>query len=137
MAKLSERQRKFCEYYASSGNATEAAKLAGYSEKTATETGYENLRKPHIQKYLKSLTQSKVDNRIADAKERQQFLTSMMRGEIIDGDDFAKNSDRIKACCELGKLQGDYIENKKIETVTGYEFISTRATKKNVEENNE
>ena len=41
---LSLKQQKFCEYYVQSGNATEAAKKAGYSEKTAYSIGTENLK---------------------------------------------------------------------------------------------
>jgi phage terminase small subunit len=117
MAKLSEKQRKFCEHYAKLGNATESAKLAGYSEKTAYSIGDENLRKPELQEYLKTLTQPESDKRIADAIERQQFLTEMMRGKVIESDD-AKNADRLKACVELGKLQGDYIERHQVEAVS-------------------
>lgn len=49
---LNPKQIKFCEEYLIDYNATRAAKAAGYSEATATEMGYENLRKPHIQAYL-------------------------------------------------------------------------------------
>ena len=44
------KQIKFCDYYLQSGNATEAAKKAGYSEETAYSIGNENLKKPEIQK---------------------------------------------------------------------------------------
>ncbi len=33
--KLTERQKKFCDFYIETGNAAEAARLAGYSERTA------------------------------------------------------------------------------------------------------
>ena len=49
---LSLKQKRFCEEYAISGNATDAAKKAGYSEKTAYSIGTENLKKPEIQNYL-------------------------------------------------------------------------------------
>lgn len=112
---LTLKQQRFCEHYAKNGNATESAKLAGYSDKTAQQVGFENLLKPVIQEYLRSLTQPQTDSLIADAIERQRFLTEMMRGEIIDNNDgFAKNTDRLKACVELGKLQGDYIEKQTI-----------------------
>ncbi|MCC0650821.1 terminase small subunit, partial [Clostridioides sp. ZZV15-6598] len=35
MSKLTEKQKRFCDYYIKTGNATEAAIKAGYSEKTA------------------------------------------------------------------------------------------------------
>lgn len=50
MAKLTAKQQRFIEEYCSNGfNATRAAIAAGYSEKTASETGSENLGKPQIQ----------------------------------------------------------------------------------------
>lgn len=52
--KLTPKQKLFCKYYLISLNATDAAIKAGYSKKTATETGYENLTKPHIKEYLES-----------------------------------------------------------------------------------
>lgn len=115
MTDLTLKQQRFCEYYAKNGNATESARLAGYSDKTANEQGSRLLVNVSIQEYLKSLTQPQTDKLIADAIERQRFLTEVMRGEIIDNNDgFAKNTDRIKACVELGKLQGDYIEKQTI-----------------------
>lgn len=46
--KLTVRQGKFVEHYALCGNAAEAARLAGYSQKTAGQMGYENLNKPEV-----------------------------------------------------------------------------------------
>ncbi|MFD1136746.1 terminase small subunit [Paenibacillus sp. PDC88] len=45
---LTAKQQKFVDEYMIDLNATQAAIRAGYSEKTASETGYENLRKPQI-----------------------------------------------------------------------------------------
>ena len=50
--KLTNKQKRFCEEYVIDYNATRAAKVAGYSENTASEQGYENLRKPHIEAYI-------------------------------------------------------------------------------------
>ena len=41
--KLTEKQKKFADFYIKLGNATQAAIKAGYSEKTARFTGAENL----------------------------------------------------------------------------------------------
>lgn len=49
LPKLTIKQRLFCKAYVSNGwNATQAAKTAGYSEKTAGKIGFENLSKPEI-----------------------------------------------------------------------------------------
>ena len=48
MNKLTAKQERFVAEYLIDLNATQAAIRAGYSVKTASETGYENLRKPQI-----------------------------------------------------------------------------------------
>ena len=51
---LNERQKKFCEQFLIHFNATQAAREAGYSNKTACSIGSENLTKPDIQAHLYS-----------------------------------------------------------------------------------
>lgn len=55
MAKLTAKQQAFCEEYLIDLNATQAAIRAGYSEKTASEMGYENLGKPQIAEVIAEL----------------------------------------------------------------------------------
>jgi len=50
--KLTEKERIFCHQYIIDWNGARAARSAGYSQKTAKETGYENLTKPHIKQYI-------------------------------------------------------------------------------------
>lgn len=52
---LNPKQQLFVDEYIIDFNATRAAKAAGYSESTAAEMGYENLRKPHIDKAITKL----------------------------------------------------------------------------------
>jgi phage terminase small subunit len=52
---LTAKQKLFAEEYIVDLNATQAAIRAGYSENTASETGYENLRKPQIAEYIQEL----------------------------------------------------------------------------------
>tara|TARA_R110000824_G_scaffold155602_1_gene328390 strand:+ start:1452 stop:1826 length:375 start_codon:yes stop_codon:yes gene_type:complete len=47
-SKLTDKQERFVSEYLIDLNATQAAIRAGYSENCASETGYENLRKPQI-----------------------------------------------------------------------------------------
>ena len=48
MNKLTLKQSRFVDNYVVCGNASEAARKAGYSPKTAGEIGHENLKKPEI-----------------------------------------------------------------------------------------
>lgn len=80
--KLTEKQRRFVDYYVETGNASEAARRAGYAEKAAYRTGSENLRKPQVKAAIDARLKELEDKRIAKADEILQFLTSTLRGEV-------------------------------------------------------
>ena len=80
--KLTEKQKRFADYYIETGNITEAAVKAGYSKKTARVIGQENLLKPAIKGYIDEKLETMQDERTASAKEVLEFLTKSMRGEI-------------------------------------------------------
>lgn len=80
--KLTEKQRRFIDYYIETGNASEAARRAGYSKKIANRIGTENLSKPVIKAAIDARLKELEDKRIAKADEVLQFLTSTLRGEL-------------------------------------------------------
>lgn len=80
--KLTERQRRFVEAYIETANATEAARRSGYSEKTASVTGIENLRKPNIKKAIEARMKEIEKLKTATPEEIMQHLTAAMRGQI-------------------------------------------------------
>lgn len=82
--KLTEKQRRFVDYYIETGNASEAARRAGYSEKTAGWIGQENLQKPTIKAAIDARLRELEGKRIANAAEALEFLTSALRGEVTD-----------------------------------------------------
>lgn len=102
--KLTTKQKNFCEYYLQTGNATEAARLAGYSEKTARVIGTENLSKPAISEYIAGRRAEMDKTLIADSDEVLRFYSAVMRGEVKDqfGLDAALG-DRLKAGDSLMK----------------------------------
>lgn len=65
------------------GNASEAARLAKYSPKTAAVIGRENLLKPKIQARIDELRQIAQDATIGTVIERKQVLTEITRGRLI------------------------------------------------------
>lgn len=101
---LTPKQKAFADYYIECGNATEAAKRAGYSEDTARQIGAENLSKPSISEYIAARMEEQTKKRVADANEVIEFYTAVMRGEVKDqfGLD-ASLSDRLKAGDSLMK----------------------------------
>ena len=82
MQKLTVKQRRFVDAYIETGNATEAAKKAGYRAKTAAVTGHENLRKPNVKNAITARLKELEDAQIADTREVLIHLTSAIRGEI-------------------------------------------------------
>ena len=78
---LNEKQKAFCEYYASCFNAAEAARKAGYSEKTARTIGQQLLTKLDIQKYLQELKEAAQSSRIATIDEVLEYLSDTMRNK--------------------------------------------------------
>ena len=106
--KLTHKQRLFVEAY--QGNATEAALSAGYSKKTARSIGRENLTKPYILDAIKARESKILLTLIAGREERQEFLTEVLRNVK------QATKDRLKACDQLSKISGDYIDRHIFET---------------------
>ncbi len=102
------KQKAFADEFLKCGNQTEAAKRAGYSEKTARQAGAENMKKPVVLEYIQKRQKQIDDARIADITEIMQYLTSVMRGEVKDQFDLdAPLSERTKCAQELLKRNMD------------------------------
>ena len=95
---LNEMQKAFADYYIETANATESAKRAGYSEKTARSQGQRLLTNVDISAYIRERLDEQSEKRVADANEVIEFYTAVMRGEVKGqfGLD-ASLSDRLKA----------------------------------------
>ena len=102
--KLNVRQKAFCEFYVASGNATESAIKAGYSNNYANAQTYKLLEKVGIKKYIKELQEKAKTSRIMTAIERREFLTELIK----NGNE--KAADRLKALDILNKMDGEYME---------------------------
>ena len=98
---LTQKQQAFIECY--TGNATEAAKLAGYSEATAYSSGQRLLKQPQIAEAIRAREQERQAPNIADREQRFAFWTSVMR------DTNESTRDRLRASELLAKAQGDFL----------------------------
>ena len=113
---MTPRQRKFCDEYLISGNATDAAIKAGYSPKTAKSIGQRLLTFVDLKQYIETELEKLHSAKIADAQEVLESLTAVMRGQhteqvlklvgdgiqaVTDIDVSAK--ERIKAAELIGK----------------------------------
>lgn len=115
--KLTPKQKAFADYYIETGNASEAARRAGYAEKNARITGSKNLTNPNISAYIAERQQEIESERICTLEEIQQFRSRVIRGEEKDqfGLDVAM-SDKLKSATDLEKsLQIQRAEREKRE----------------------
>lgn len=98
---MNERQKKFAEYYAQSGNAEQAAIEAGYSAKYARGNAHKLVAISCIAQYIRELTEKAQDERIMTARERQAVLSDIARS--------GEDQDRIRAIDTLNKMTGEYV----------------------------
>nr|DAS92097.1 MAG TPA: Terminase small subunit [Caudoviricetes sp.] len=80
--KLTEKQKRFADYYIETGNGTESARRAGYKGKNLNNVASENLAKVGVKSYIDEKLKIMQDERTASAKEVLEFLTKSMRGEL-------------------------------------------------------
>lgn len=101
---LTLKQKAFAEYFIECGNASEAARKAGYSKNSAGSIGEENLKKPEISAYIHLRMTEQDAKRVASADEVLQFYTSVMRGEVKDAFGLDPGlAERLKAADSLYK----------------------------------
>ena len=119
---LTVKQENFCLAYAKTGNATEAARQAGY--KCPNVVGFETLEKPSVQRRIKELTEESRSAKIADMREAQERLTAIARRleteelYLPDGTEINKKAairDALKAWERLGKMQGAFLDRQQVE----------------------
>ncbi len=121
--KLTPKQKAFADYYIISLNATDAAKKAGYSEKTARFIGAENLSKPYIRLYIDEALKKKDSERIMAQDELMERYTRLARGEDTEETIVVMNNryervrkepsfkDQLKAMDALAKIYALYTTN--------------------------
>lgn len=105
---LTPKQKAFAdEYIKNGGNASDAARKAGYSEKTAYSMGQQNLKKPKVSSYIaakQSLIEKQKGTDIMSLAEIQQRRSMIARGELTDSFGFAPDfSDQLKSMNDLEK----------------------------------
>ena len=81
ISKLNVRQQKFADEYIATGNATQAAIKAGYSEKTAGRIAGQNLKKLEIKAYIDARMIEMQEHNIMSAREALSILSDIARGK--------------------------------------------------------
>lgn len=114
--KLTPKQKAFADEYLICGNATEAARKAGYKQPHVQ--GSQTLEKLSVSSYIAERQKQIDDSRIADVKEVMEFYSAVMRGEVKDQFDMdASLTDRLSAGRELMKRyeKADNTKNESLD----------------------
>ena len=101
---LTPRRVKFISEYAACGNATEAARLAGYSVKTARQIATENLSKPAIQQALQARGQATAQQ----LELTRQDVIQALQGAIALAREQKNPAAMIAGWKEIAKMCGFY-----------------------------
>ncbi|MEH6941514.1 terminase small subunit [Bacillus sp. JJ722] len=136
--KLTEKQKRFADYYIETGNATESARKAGY--KKPHVQGSQNLEKLSVRTYIDERLKQMDSERIATAEEVMKYLTGVMRGEtqsevvVVENiGDFMSEArtmnkapdekERLKAAELIGKRYGIWTDKQNIEVQGAVTFL--------------
>lgn len=109
--KLNARDKRFADEYIRTGKIIESAIKAGFAESTARDRAAEwlnpnsKMAKIAVLEYINEVNKKIEKEKIADAKEIQEFWTKTFRDEEVE------MKDRIKTSELLAKVQGAFIEN--------------------------
>lgn len=102
--KLSIRQAKFVQEFIKHGVAERAAIEAGYSRNTAHAQTTRLLANAKVKAEIDRISRKVESTAIADAVERKEFWTAVLRNGASD------MKDRLKASELLGKTDGDFLD---------------------------
>ncbi|MNB80563.1 Terminase small subunit [compost metagenome] len=137
--KLTEKQKRFADYFVELGDATEAYVRAEYKVKSRDVAGVNASRllgNAKVREYIDARIAEKDSARIAKQDEILEFLTHILRGEVkeqfplglgmgeqqlvkkeLDG------KDRIKAAELLGKRYGMWVDRQQLDGTVGVQII--------------
>lgn len=128
MKKLTIKQKKFADEYIISGNATQAAIKAGYSENYAKAQSSKLLENVGIKSYIDERMKKLEEEAIADQAEVLKYLTRVLRDEereeiLVNVGNFEQEiqsmkvstKDKIKAAELLGKRYGSWTDKQEVD----------------------
>lgn len=119
--KLTPKQAEFCNQYLIDFNATQAAIRAGYSQKRASELGYQLLHKTTVQSQITKLQGKSREKAEITKQEVLSELAAILRANIKDYMTFDGKTIKFKSFDELTETQLKAIEGIK-QTKNGIEL---------------
>ena len=131
---MTERQNRFVDEFLKTGNASESARRAGYSAKSAKVTGAKLLANANLSAAVDERLKEMASERIAETQEVLEHLTAVMRGEVVEevvtpgGKKIpvhVRESDRLKAADMILKVRGEYREKVEVKADASQLLVST------------
>ncbi len=120
---MNSKQQRFVEEYLVDHNATQAAIRAGYSEKTASSIGHENLRKPEIAAAI-AAEQARLRRKVEVSVER---LTEELEEIRVLAMEKGQCSAAVQATMGKAKLHGLLIDRREVRVTDDKTLPEVRA----------
>ena len=112
---LSVQQRRFCEEYILTYNASDACVKAGYSPKYPSRQGYQLLRNPAIKACIDQLTLERADKSIV----KPEYVMNKIVKTIDKAEKDNNLSAVLRGCELLARATGMFIERQEISGPNG------------------
>lgn len=159
VVKLTEKQKRFIDYYIETGNASEAARRAGYSKGSVTTANKWIIPKnpqfkPDLYDAIGKRLQELKNSRTAALSEVLEFITAVMRGDVAEevivtegtGEGCSKARimqkqasarDRLEAAKALEKRFGRFIDLEKEEQQLRIAKLKAEVAERNTDKQSE
>jgi len=111
---LTRKQKKFADEYIISGNATQAAKNAGYSKSSAYQLGHDTLKKIEVKEYIKQTIETVDQGRILQRDDILKLLTQIATG-INQPSGMPSVDNQLTAMDKLSKIHGIYLDRQQVD----------------------
>lgn len=124
VVKLTEKQERFIDFYIETGNASEAARRAGYSKGSiSTANKWLIPKNPHFKADLAAALGKRLqelkNERTASLSEVLEFMTSTMRGEVKE--DVVVTEGTGEGCSEARVIQKQVSARDRLEAAKALE----------------
>lgn len=118
---LTERERRFVEAFAASGNQTHAARVAGYTgtDEALATLGSRLVRKSEVAIAIAGFSRARTRSSTVTRDERLEMLSSIVRGEQLAPIGIAggkviygppSHADRTRAAIAIARMNGELIQ---------------------------
>jgi phage terminase small subunit len=116
VVKINERQKRFSEEYVIDLDATAAAIRAGYTEKNASQLGYQLLQKPSVKAYIADLLKKRTERTQVDADYVLRRLVEIDQMDVID---ILNNDGTIKPLTMWPKIWREFLTSFELSEIIG------------------